>query len=379
MKPQRLRALALAALSLVLLFLVLARSFMPGLSASRSSPDLDLIESIIRLVRNDYLESVDPDKTMEGAFRGLVHALDPLSSYLSRNELADYRESGSVPGYETGIILIKEQSGMPRVLGLEPGSPAAKSEVRPGDFLSAVDGQSAFGLSLTELRLLLRSPESRPAQLRIVRQTSTVEISVGRSLPPAADCAYAPEKNTAGVLTVRRMSPALAGQAAEALPAGTKSSSAPLVLDLRTCWQGDPDSAWKFINLFLKAEKAGAFLSRDGNREAFSCPGEPEWGKTPLVVWTGQATLGAAEIAAGVLRFFKRATVVGHPTLGLAAKQTLFPLDDGSALLLTTGIFALPSGETLWKTGVAPDIDLGASQAERALYLKKTVDKAAGR
>ncbi|MBN2199180.1 MAG: PDZ domain-containing protein [Candidatus Aminicenantes bacterium] len=379
MTSQRIRALALASLSLFLLFLLLARSFMPGLSAGRSSQDLGLIESIIRLVRNDYLERVDPDKTMEGAFRGLVQGLDPLSSYLNRSELAAYREAGSVPLYDAGIVLIKEPGGMPRVIDVEKGRPAAKSGVKIGDFLSAIDGQPTFGLSLTELRLLLRSRENRPAVLRVVRQTSTVEITVERTLRPAADCSYAPETSTAGVLTVRRMSPALAGQAANALPVGVKSSSAPLVLDLRTCWEGDADSARAFINLFLKAERAGVFLSRDGSRKALSCPGDPEWGKTPLVVWTGTGTHGAAEIAAGVLKFFKRASVVGHRTPGLAAEQTLFPLDDGSALLLTTGIFVLPSGVKLWEEGVVPDIDLGPPQAERSLYLKKTLETAAGR
>jgi carboxyl-terminal processing protease len=206
-----------------------------------------------------------------------------------------------------------------------------------------------------------------------------VEISVERSLPTSADCVYKAENNTAGVLTVRRISPGLSVQAAAALPEGTKSASAPLVLDMRTCAEGDPESAGIFLNLFLKAVPAGAFLSRDGKKKPLSCPGEPAWGTTPLVVWTGQATLGPAEIVAGVLKAFKRAVVIGHGTMGLTAKQTLFPLEDGSALLLTTEVFTLPSGETLWETGIVPDIDLGPQQADRSAYLKKTIESAAGR
>ncbi|OGD24213.1 MAG: hypothetical protein A2Y56_05990 [Candidatus Aminicenantes bacterium RBG_13_63_10] len=379
MSARRIRFLALAFLSLVLLFLTLARSFMPGLSAERSSRDLSLLESVIKLVRDDYIERVDADRTMEGAFRGLIQALDPLSSYLSRADLSQYLQAGSGPRFDTGIILIKEPGGMPRVLGLEEGRPAAKSGVRPGDFVSAVDEQSTFGLSLEEIRLRLRSRENRPVKLRVVRQTATVELSVERSLPPAGDCAFAPEKNTSGVLTVRRMSPSLNGQAAAALPDAAKTSSAPLILDLRSCTEGDPESARKFINIFLKADTAGMFLSRDGKQEPFSCPGEQAWKTTPLVVWTGQATLGAPEIVAGVLQAFKRARVVGHRTQGLTARQTLFPLEDGSALLLTTGVFALASGEKLWERGVIPDVDLGAQQAGRDAYLKKTLETAGDR
>ncbi|MBM3296838.1 MAG: PDZ domain-containing protein [Candidatus Aminicenantes bacterium] len=379
MRTQRLRVLALGTLSLVLLFLLLARSFIPGQSAERPRRGLSPMESIIKLIRDDYIERVDAGRTMEGAFRGLVQALDPLSSYLSPNELAKHRETADKRLYDPGVVLFKEAGGMPRVLDLEEGRPAARSGLKPGDLISAVDDQPAFGLSLTELRLLLLSREKKPVKFRVVRQTATEEIEVERSLPPAADCAYVPEKNTAGVLTVRRMSPALAGQAAAALPSEVKTSLLPLVLDLRTCAQGDPESAGRFINLFLKADEAGVFLTQDGTREPLSCPEDPVWDKTPLVVWTGPATLGPAEIAAGVLRSFKRAKVIGHRTPGLPARQTLTVLEDGSALLLTTAVFSPASGEKLWEEGVVPDIDLGEQPAARNVYLKKTLDTAGGR
>ncbi len=379
MSVSKIRNAALAVLSLVLLFILTARSFMPGLSAGRGEQDLNLMERIIKHIRDDYIDRVEADKTMRGAFRGLVQALDPLSSYLDRNDLSLYQTDRSAVSFDPGIILIKENGGMARILALEEARPAEKSDLRAGDYLSAVDDESTLGLSLEEIRLRLKSREEKPVRLRIVRQTATVEIEVPRSRPPERDVHYALEAGTAGVLSVRRLSEATVRDAKNVLPRPDKMPAAPLVLDLRFCAEGEAESARRFLNLFLKMPEAGSFVARDGSREPVSCPEDAAWERAPLVVWIGPATMGPAEIVAASLQFARRANIIGRPTRGLAAKQTLFPLDDGSALLLTTSVFVLPSGERIWEKGVTPDVDLEGRRAERIDYLRATRETAGGR
>jgi len=378
MNTRPVRILALASLSVLLLFFLLVRSFVPGPAArgGAGQGDLRLVENIIQLIREDYIDRVEPARAMEGAYRGLVQSLDMLSSYLSREDLAKYRESTQTPQtplWDAGIVLIKTPGGMPQVAGLEEGRPASRSGLQLGDFISAIDNRATFGLSLWEARLLLLSNEDRPAKLRVVRQASTVEISVERSLPSAKAYQFSPEKGTAGVLAISRLS--LSGQDSlkGMIPASLAQASAPLVLDLRGCGQGDLEAARRLVNLFLRLPQAGSFLMKDGSREPFSCPQPAIWDKVPLVVWTNQATLGPAEIVAGVLQSAKRAKVVGYPTLGLASKQKAFPLSDGSALLLTTGVFCYASGEKLWEKGVIPDAALSGEEAGRSQFLQKTL------
>jgi carboxyl-terminal processing protease len=383
MNTRPVRILTLSSLSVLLLFFLLVRSFIPG-SSSSGRGDMDpshksLVGDIIQLIRQDYIDRVDPGRTMVGAYRGLFHSLDMLSSYLDPDDLAKYKETALLPFRDTGLVLIKQPGGMPQVVGFEAGRPPSKTELRRGDFISAVDNHPTFGLSLLEVRLLLCSKEDRPVKLRIVRQTSTVEISVARALPPAKDCQFAPEKGTAGVLTVYRLSPSLPATLKSMIPASVEHASEPLVLDLRGCAEGDPEGARSLINAFARLPQAGSFLMRDGSREAFSCPETALWEKVPLIVWVDQATLGPAEIVAAVLQSAKRAQVVGFPTPGLASKQKLFPLSDGSAILLTTGLFCMASGEKLWEKGITPDAVLTEEAAERSYFLKKTLSLTSGR
>jgi len=375
MNRHPLRILALATASVLLLLFLLVRSFLPG-QAGRSPGepgDLKLVDSIIQLIREDYIDRVEPARAMEGAYRGLVQSLDMMSSYLSPEELAKYKESGDSLTRDPGLVLVKAPGGMPQVVGLEEGRPASRSDIRRGDFISAIDNRATFGLSLVEARLLLGSPEDRPVKLRVVRQASTVEVTVARSLPPAKAFQFAPEKGTAGVLTLSRLSSLGLEDLKRAVSPSLASASAPLVLDLRGCAQGDMEYAARLINLFLRLPQAGSFLTREGNREPFSCPEPAVWDKVPLVVWVDQATLGPAEIVAGVLQAAKRAKVVGFPTMGLTAKQKLLPLSDGSALLLTTGVFCYASGEKLWEKGITPDIALEGEAAGRSSFLQKTL------
>ncbi|HEX9902816.1 MAG TPA: S41 family peptidase [Acidobacteriota bacterium] len=375
MNTRPVRILALASLSVLLLFFLLVRSFVPGPAArgGAEQSDLKLVESIIQLIQEEYIDRVEPERAMEGAYRGLVQSLDMLSSYLSREDLAKYNESGHPPLRDTGIVLIKTPGGMPQVAGLEEGRPASRSGLQIGDFISAINNRPTFGLSLWEARLLMLGHEDRPVKLRVVRQASTVEIAVERSLPPAKAYQFSPEKGTAGVLTISRLSFSGQDSLKGMIPASVAQASAPLVLDLRGCGQGDLESAHRLVNVFLRLPQAGYFLMKDGSRQPFSCPEPAVWDKVPLVVWTNQATLGPAEIVAGVLQSAKRAKVLGFPTLGLASKQKLFPLSDGCALLLTTGVFCYASGEKLWEKGVVPDEALSGQEAGRSQFLQKTL------
>ncbi len=181
------------------------------------------------------------------------------------------------------------------------------------------------------------------------------------------------------MLTVYRLSPSLSASLKSIIPASVEHTPGPFILDLRGCAEGDSEGARRLVNMFLRLPQAGSFLMRDGSREPFSCPETAVWEKAPLIVWVDQATLGPAEIVAGVLQSAKRARVVGFPTLGLASKQKLFPLSDGSAILLTTGLFCTASGEKLWEKGITPDIVLSEEAAERSHFLQKTLSLTSGR
>jgi carboxyl-terminal processing protease len=145
-----------------------------------------------------------------------------------------------------------------------------------------------------------------------------------------------------------------------------------LIIDLRNCAEGDFEEARRFLNLFLEAESLGYFEKKGAAKEILAATEKPLLPNLPLVVWINHGTLGPAESVAAVLKDFGRARIVGLATAGLAGKQERFPLDDGSSVLLTTGVFCLNSGARLWGRGAQPDVPVEADGQSFQTFLKKT-------
>jgi C-terminal peptidase prc len=356
-------------------FFLLSSRFLPSATPrDLNHRGFQLLGTVIQLIKYDYVEEPDPAKTMDGAFRGLVDSLDVLSSYLDPGQAVKYAQAMKEPFRESGLVIIKSYGGFPEVVGLVENSPAEKAGLRPGDFVSSIDNRSTFGLSLVETRLALKGPAAGPMKLKVLRQAQTLFVTVERAMPAAEPVAFAPAAGTAGVLLVRRFRAPAAELANRTLAARLKDLKQPLILDLRNCAEGDLEEGRRFLNLFLKTDKAGSLQKRQGPPESLACPDKAAWDQVPLVVWTNMGTQGPAELVAGVLQDFKRAKVVGLTTAGLTASTKLLSLEDGSALLLTSGVFALNSGKKIWGEGVKPDREVTFKDTGREIYLKKTLE-----
>lgn len=373
MKIPAYRVVLLIAFAAATLFFIFEMTTLPGKSPRAPAPQgFDLLDTLFRLVRNDYLEERDPVQTAEGAYRGLVDALDPLSAYLS-SDLAGLFRSHGERDPESGLIIYKKYGTFPQVLRVLQASPAEKAGLKPGDVISAINGRNTLVMSLTEANLMLKAGGKDKVRLKVLRGNDTVEYEVEKAVLSPDPFSISSGHGKPRVLAVRRFSASLLpGLRKKVIPELAKSSG-PLVIDLRDADEGDFDAARDFVNLFIKTPSAGYFLKKGGVREEIACPDEAGLPKTPLVVWVSQGTMGPAEFAAGLLQELKRARVVGQKTLGLAARQTMFSLEDKSALLLSSAAYHLPSDKTLWGAGLQPDAGLEDEEPSDKAYLEKTL------
>jgi carboxyl-terminal processing protease len=367
------RAILLTVLFGLCLVFLLEMTYLRGLSKSPAAPkNLYLLEAVIRLIRNDYLEEKDPLQTVDGSFRGLVNSLDGLSSYLDAENTARYVEQQGVPLKGPGIVVFKRYGAFPQVTGIIENSPAEKGGLLLADLLTEIDGKATAAMSLEEVNLLLCAKEELPLSLKLLREDKTIDVSVDRAPLYSETAAYSSQAGSSGILRVARMAaPCVSEIKTKILPA-IKTGKKPLIIDLRNCADGDFEEARHFINLFLKTESIGYFEKRDAAKEVLTSPDEPLLANLPVIIWTNQGTLGPAEAVAGVFKELGRAKVVGLPTLGLAARYERFPLEDGSSILLTSGIFCLNSGIKLWGRGVDPDVPVDVDDQGFPSFLKKT-------
>lgn len=354
------------------LFFVIRMGLLPGGRGAGQAPKgFDLLDSLMRLIRNDYLEARDPVATSEGAFRGLVNSLDPLSAYLPK-ELAAAFKARTGSETEPGVVVLKRYAAFPQVVAVVPKSPAEAAGIKVGDVLSAVGGRGTLSMSLTEIKLLLQGRGPEPVKLRVLRGNETMEMDVARALLFPRPYTFTQAAGKPAILSLHRLAPGLVAELGKSVVPALKAKAAPLVVDLRGCQDGDLEEAAKLANLFVKAADAGRFEGRGGAMSAVVLSGEPVLKDVPLAVWTDLGTAGPAELAAGLLQELRQAKVVGAATTGLVGRRQLFQLDDGSAVLLAVSVFALPSGRKLWNEGLKPDAAIPIDKLDEKTYLDTT-------
>lgn len=369
----RIRLILIPALLTILLFILLEKNFLPGLSRKNSSDDqFRIVGSVAYLIRDEYVEEPNPSKTMEGAFRGLVDSLDILSSYLDKNTVLKYKQRKDADLKEPGIILYKTYGSFPIIIGIDENSPAEKAGLKIGESISIMNGRSTLPMSMMEANLLLKDKSADPVTLKILRGTGSEIIKLERVAIPQDTYSYSSAEGTSGILKILRLYPPFVNRMKEKLLPTLKGKKTPLVVDLRNCAEGDIEEARKFLDIFVGDKEFGYFENNQGIREPLAVQGKTQLENLPLIVWTNQATIGPAEAIVGVFKTYKNAKVIGSQTPGLVSKQRFIPLGDGTGLVLTSSVFHLKSDKEFWGKGVEPDIKIDVEDMTSSSYLKAT-------
>jgi len=377
MKNNKLNIYLTLVILILLAVLLLDKRFLPGKNGSPqfARSNTELIGTVMELIKTDYLEEPNPVRTTEGAFRGLVNSLDPLSAYLDKDLAARYLNKKNL-NLSTGLVLYKKYGVFPVVVAVLENSPAEKAGLKVGDNISAINDRNTLNMSLLEVNLLLEAEANEataPVKLRVVRGTETKEFMVEKNFKPQNSLQTTTDKSGLLILKPSSIYNGLAQELKRSITAGLKNplKAKAIILDLRNCYNGQYEEAPKIINLFLRDDKIGYFEKR-GQKEYLSCSQVPVFPSEKLFIWVNQATFGPAEMMAGVLHDLKRAKVIGLETPGLVGRQEKFPVSDGSLVVLTTSVFFLKSGTKLWDTSVPLDEKLTYAEKMDQAFLEKT-------
>ncbi len=358
----------------VALFFLLEMNFLPGLFSQSIPPKpFEILGLVIKLIKDDYVEVPDPSQAMEGAYRGLVDSLDALSSYLDEEGVRRFQARMEGPFQETGLVLFKRYNSFPMIIGIEENSPAEKAELKLGTPVYAMDGRSTLEMSMLEIDLLLKSKEAVPVEFKLDRGTENEIVNLERVLLHEETYTFSESEGFGGILTINSMYPPLVDQIKKDLLAQLKKTNNPLILDLRNCNEGTLPEALSLINLFMSKDNIGYLEKTGGEKQTLSCSQAPELQDIPLIIWTNQATMGTSEMVASVLHEHLGAKVVGAQTLGLAAQQQFFALEDGSGLVLTSAVFYPASKELFWEKGLKPDVKIEVESQNTGTYLEETL------
>jgi len=299
-----------------------------GASGAESYRVLELFGDVVEAVEDNYVSEVEPRKLIEAALDGMLTSLDPHSDYLTPEALNDMRDQ--TRGEYGGIGLeISSEEGVVKVISPMDGTPAFRAGIKPGDYITAVNGQSAIGMSVSEAVKLMRGPPSEAVTLSIARdKTDPFDVKIVREVIKTRS-ALARMEADYGYLRVSAFNEKTTEEARTAFEdlRAKNPRMKGLILDLRNNPGGLLDQAVGISDLFLET---GEIVSQRGRNprdiERYNARAGDITGGLPIVVLINSGSASAAEIVAGALQDRKRAELVGLTSFGKGSVQTLIPL-----------------------------------------------------
>ena len=329
---------------------------------------LELFGNVLDEVDHQYVTPVDNRKLIQASLKGMLTSLDPHSDYLAPEDYQDMQDQ--TRGEYGGLgIEITNEDGVVKVISPIDGTPAARAGIKPGDYITAVNGQTILGMSVNDavkqmrgkigetVTLTIAREKTDPFDVKLVREeitpksvTSKLEGDYGY-VRLASFTEKATEETRAAIDSLRAQDPHLKG----------------LVFDLRNNPGGLLDQAVGVSDIFLNGGEVVSQRGRDPKSiERYNAKPGQKLGGLPVVVLINSGTASAAEIVAGALQDRHRAQLVGLTSFGKGSVQTVIPLRGGldGAVKLTTARYFTPSGRSIQRTGIVPDLEVAETREQ---------------
>jgi carboxyl-terminal processing protease len=322
-----------------------------------------LFTRVLEEVRKGYvdIEATGYDDLIRNALTGMLEHLDPYSQFLDEEGYEGLMDETS--GHFGGVgLVISMKDGMLTVIAPMEDTPAFRAGILPGDIILKIDDEETRELNLaeavkrmrgapgTEVTLTTLTPSTREtAEHRITREDIKVDSVKDAKMLEAG----------IGYVRLTQFSEPTGEALKEALKDLTEEQDLrALILDLRGNPGGLLTSAAEVAELFLP-KGALIVFTKDRSGEAqltYKSGGRTHYTDFPIAVLVNGGSASASEIVAGALQDHGRAILVGEKTFGKGSVQSILPLDDGSAVKLTTAKYYTPGERVIHEKGIEPDI-----------------------
>ena len=320
---------------------------------------LEVFNGALMLIRDQYLEPVDPAFLMDGAVRGIFEALDADSAYLSADELARYRSRESLNA-SVGLGLQKRY--YLHVDDVLPGSPAAEAGIERGVAITAIDGRNTRELRIPVALLLLAGEPGTSVELSLRGATDSEPrpVTLERAVLADPPVEHRMLEEGIGLVRIRRFHEGTTAQLAAAIRSLEEGGADSLTLDLRgSRGRGGCEAGVEVAGAFTKGEPA-QLVQRNADGEEVTTPLEAPAGEPlfagPVAVAVNRGTVCPGEVLAAILKSRDDVDVVGRRTAGRTGRPELIELPEGDAILLSTAHIRGPDGEDILGVGVSPSV-----------------------
>jgi len=348
---------------------VVAKDEQTGTHSDLPLKELRTFAEVFGRIKSDYVEGVDDKMLLESAIRGMLSGLDPHSSYLDEEEYRDLQvgtsgEFGGL-GIEVGM-----EDGFVKVIAPIDDTPAERAGIKAGDLIIRIDDKPVKGMSLNDAINIMRGKPGTKINLTILRDDADrpLEVDLVRDIVHVASVKSRTLEPGYGYVRISHFQSRTTEDLLSALSDLKEKSGGKLkglVLDLRNNPGGVLNSAVGVSDAFLVG---GIIVYTKGRIQdsdlQFKAGPDDVLKGAPIVVLVNRGSASASEIVAGALQDQKRAIIMGSPTFGKGSVQTIVPIDNTTALKLTTARYYTPSGRSIQAQGIEPDILLTSGELQ---------------
>jgi carboxyl-terminal processing protease len=322
--------------------------------------DIKTFNEVLDMIKKNYVDEINSTTLIQGAINGMVKSLDPHSSFMTPDlyKELEVETQGHFGGIGIEITLLKD---ILTIVSPIEDTPAFVAGLKSGDQIIRIDGKTTKDITIMEAVKKLRGPKDTKVTITIMREKMTTpkDITLTRAIIQVKSVKVKKFEDHIGYIRIASFQEKTADDLRKAMKeiSETLTPMNGLVLDLRNDPGGLLTQAIEVSDVFLKSgiivSTRGRVKSMETKAMAKNDGNEPT---CPIVVLVNEGTASAAEIVAGALQDNDRALIMGTQTFGKASVQTVIPLEDGSALKLTTARYYTPKGRSIQAEGIKPDI-----------------------
>jgi carboxyl-terminal processing protease len=343
---------------------------------------LKIFGDVVDLISGNYVESVNIDKVMLGAMRGLADGLDSDSAYLSPPQVKQAEPTAAIPIGDVGLDLTRQY--YLRVIAARDNSPAAKAGLQTGDYVRSIDNAPTREMSVWEGRRALRGAPGTKVSLTVFRGNAADPhvIELTREVLSPSDVTGRIAAPGVAYVRVAAIGPKTAEQVKKEVGDLTKGGVAKLIVDVRRTSGGTLEDGLALARLFVNRGVLAVREGRGVERQSIDAASGDGSVSPPAVLLIDTGTTGAAELFASALSGNQRAELIGTRTIGRVATQTLIKLPDGSGLWLSTTRYLTPAGTPLHEKGLEPvvvvdepDVEFGQPPPTTDPVLEKAIER----
>ncbi|WP_457621450.1 S41 family peptidase [Persephonella sp.] len=351
-----------------------------GLSAKTDTKDIEkdlkligLYTEVFKIVKDYYVEPVDSKKLIYGSLRGMLHALDPYSTFFTPDEFKDFTTETHGEFGGLGIEITMENHKLIIVAPIED-TPAWKAGLKAGDIIIEIDGEPTDKMTLMQAVKKMRGKPGTKITLTIWRKgvEKPFKVTITRAIIKIKSVKTKElEDGKIGYIRLTQFQENSAEEFEKALKKFKDKDG--IIIDLRNNPGGLLSTAVEIADMLLDRGKLIVYTKgRDprANEEYYSTSSPIIPDDIPIVVIVNKGSASASEILTGALRDNNRALAVGDQTFGKASVQTLIPLPDGAGLKITTAHYYTPNGKLIMNKGITPDIVVHMTEEEEMERIK---------